>query len=628
MSRLMAGSRTAGRPLVWIVVFAVVAGLPWLGLGASDLRTVILIAILALTVSGLNLSLGYAGELALGQVAVYAAGAYTGGYIAISVVNDVVVALLAAAVAALVVGIVTGIPGLRLGHWTLAITSFFMVLLIPSIVNLFGDRLGRYDGLQGIPIAKIFGHELGTNGFYLLVVVVAGLWFALLRNLVMSNFGASLLVLKESPVLAGAVGTSPYVTKLKAYAIGAVPAGLAGCLAAYQDSYISPVSFGLDLTIVILAASILGGAMTVYGAIVGAAIMQYGPLESTVFEKYATIAYGAFLLLGGLLLRNGLAGVATSVVGYLRLHVRHHEQESAQDTAGALIGLPDVEPTVLRLTGLTKAFGGNAAVDDVSFVALPGQITALIGPNGSGKTTTMNLISGYYRADRGVVTLNDRDVTGLPPHKVSRSGVGRTFQTPLVPRGLTVRQVLTTGRLGTSPVSLVATALRLPVHRRTVAQDHEVGDRILGALRLLDRADADASSLALGTRRMLELGRAVAGGSSLILLDEVASGLDEADIAELVRILEQVKRAGATILLVEHNFALVRAIADHVVVLGEGRVLAAGSIGEIEVDPAVLKGYLGDGVEVTGTRSSEHASSRAPTDITPDRPTGTLGRPG
>ncbi|GAA0570821.1 branched-chain amino acid ABC transporter ATP-binding protein/permease [Actinomadura livida] len=586
--------------LVWIAVVGVLVALPWVGADPANIRLITLIAILALSVSALNLTLGYAGELALNQVAIYAAGAYVSAYTAINHSADLLLCLALSVVAALAIGLLTGAPGLRLGGWTLAITSFFVVLLVPSVVNVFGETLGGFAGLNGIPLPSLFGRELSTEEFYVVLIIVAALWFAVFRNIVVSRHGSALLVLKESPVLAAAVGTSVYRTKMVTYALSGIPAGMAGCFAAFLDSFLSPVSLNINLVIVILAASILGGSMSVYGAIVGAAIMEIGPLRTSAFDQYATIAYGVFLVIGGLLLRNGIAGIAHRLWD-ARFGARRR-RPAAEEPPAAEFRFPEVEGRALRISKVGKSFGGNRALDGVGFVAEAGRITALVGPNGSGKTTLMNLVSGYYRADQGTIELGDRPISGLPAYRVARCGVGRTFQTPMVPHGLTVAETITTGRLGSHPVPMIASALRLPAHWRALAEEAESGRRIMGALGLSHLAGVPAADLALGTRRMLELGRAVAGGSALILLDEVASGLDESDIQDLVAVLGKLRDAGVTIVLVEHNFALVRAIADHVVVLAEGRVLAEGDPEEIATHPDVVSTYLGAGGEISGTR--------------------------
>ncbi len=600
------------RPLRLAAAVAVVALGPTLGLNRFWTRQVILIAILSLIVSGLNLTFGYARELALGQAAVYATGAYLTGYLAKNVVNDIGLLVIVSCAAALLIGLITGAPGVRLGGWMLAISSFFLVLLIPDVVNVIGDPIGRFDGLSGIPLPKFFGHELTTNAFYGFVVVTAGLWLVLLSNLVNSPRGAEFRVLGAGRTLSASLGVSIYGVKLRAYAIGAAPAGIAGCLFAYLDGFVSPSSFGLSIAIAILAASVLGGAQTVYGAVLGSTLLQLGPLGSTAFEDYALVAYGTFLVLGGVLLPKGLAPLLRRLVGLgLGAAGVGHRRRIATGAPGDRT-LPRVPGKELGVEGVSKSFGGVVALQSVSLTAAPGKITALIGPNGSGKTTLLNVVSGYYPSDAGSVRLDATDITRLPAHRRSRIGVGRTFQTPIIPEDLTVREVVRTGALS-GEVSTVATMLRLPSYRRRQRDAAAAVERILAALGLEQRADDEAASLPLGTRRLVELGRVLALGPAVMLLDEVASGLDQDEVQELSVVLRRLRHAGATILLVEHNFDLIGAIADHVVVLAEGKLLAAGTAAEIAADEAVRAEYLGEApterpeLEATELHETEHA---------------------
>jgi branched-chain amino acid transport system permease protein len=586
--------------LGWLVVAVVMVSLPQVGVTLTNLRQIVLICIMALAVSGLNLVYGFAGELTLGQAAIYAGGAYTTGYLASNGYNDLFVTLTASVVVGLVIGVVTGVPGLRMGGWMLAIMSFFLVILIPSVINIIGTPLGGFSGLTGIPRVKVLGHQLTDNGYYIAVVLVTLVWFVILRNVVRSRHGVALLTLKESPILASSLGMSPYAMKLKAYALSSIPAALAGSLFAYLDGFIAPESFGLSLSITLLAASILGGTVTIIGAIVGSAIIILGPGNNSTFQEYSLIAYGAFLVIGGVVFNDGIVGLVNKL---WRRYVKRTPVEAAATAAvvDTTLDLGTIAGKRLVLRGVGKSFGGVAAVDDVDLVAEPGQVTALIGPNGSGKTTTLNLISGYYSADQGEIMLGDVSLRGRPVHRVSRAGVGRTFQTPMLPPELTVRQVVSAASFDRRRSSFVESALRLPRFFSTRRSDED-GARLLKTVGLSSVIDAQASSLALGTRRMVELVRAVAGGNGLILLDEVAAGLDEIELGELARIIIALRDAGATVVLVEHNFAFVSAIADRVCVLAEGSVLSVGTVAEVTSDPKVLSSYLGEGTGVTGTR--------------------------
>ena len=592
MSPVTTSARTLPLWLVPLAAGVLIIAAPALGLSADNQRQVILITILALTVSGLNLSFGFAGELALGQVAVYATGAYLSGYLGAHGHTDIVLQLAVAAAAAVVVGIVTGIPGLRLGSWSLAMTSFFLVLLVPDVLNMLQGSTGGSLGLTGIANATFAGSKLTSRAFYVVVTITGVAWLVVLRNLVTSRHGTAFRVLRQSPVLAASTGISVYRMKLTAYALGSIPAGLAGCLFANLDHYLSPTTFGFDLAISILAASILGGSLSVYGAVVGATIMQLGPLESTSFQQYALVVYGGFLIVGGVLLSGGIAGLLNA--GWRRWV---KPPEGPAPAAPDERGLGTIPGAALVVQGVSKRFGGMQALRDVDLTAPAGKVTALIGPNGSGKTTLLNVISGFYRRDSGTVTLGDGDRDGdaghRAPHQVARSGVARTFQTPSIPKGISVLEAVRAGRYEHDRSSMVAAILRLPSYRRVRRADTEEAERVLALMGLLPVASEEAVALPLGTRRLLEVARALISRPRVLLLDEAASGLDEEEVERLGALIRAIRDAGATVVLVEHNFRLVLSLADEVYVLAQGVIIAHGPPEEIERDPRVLREYLG-----------------------------------
>ncbi|MFF0817816.1 ATP-binding cassette domain-containing protein [Rhodococcus sp. NPDC003318] len=598
---------------------ALVLLLPALGLGFAMTRQVQLACILALVVSGLSLSLGYAGELALGQAAMYAAGAYTAGLMSIHGHTDILLQLLAAGAVALVVGLVTGIPGLRLGSWSLAMTSFFLVLLVPDVIAVFGETTGGRNGLSGLAPATLFGHVLDPdNGeFYLVVVVVTVAWFAVMRNLVVSRHGIAFRTLKQSPVLASSVGVSVFRMKLLGYAIGAFPAGLAGALFANVDMFVAPEAFGFTFATAALAACILGGAASVYGAAVGAAIMQLGPGQATDFQEYALVFYGGFLVVGGVLLSGGLARLGRAALTRL-------------DRAAGLIGTPADAPARtarpapapiggqrLVVEAISKSFGGNRALSGVTLSAEPGRVTALIGPNGSGKTTTLNMVCGFYEPDEGRILVGDREIHGLSPDRVARVGVARTFQTPNIPEHVTVLEAVASGRYSTDRASMLSTVLRLPGFRRVRAADRAEATRALEMVGMAHLADEAAAALPLGMRRLLEVARSVVASPGVLLLDEVASGLDEDEVARLADLIRGLRDAGATVVLVEHNFRLVLELADRIVVLAQGSVVADGPPAEIERNPRVLSEYLGVSAEQGDVRTITDEEAAIAAEVTP-----------
>jgi branched-chain amino acid transport system ATP-binding protein len=244
----------------------------------------------------------------------------------------------------------------------------------------------------------------------------------------------------------------------------------------------------------------------------------------------------------------------------------------------------------LRARGVARSFGGVHAVDGVDLDAVPGSITALIGPNGAGKTTLFACISGVQRPDRGRVLLGGRDITGAGVDARARLGLARTFQELSVFAGLPVADNIRVGAENRRPGGVLAGLLGLPdPARRDV--DAAV-DRVLGMLDLGRVRDRPAGELSTGTLRMVELGRALASDPAAMLLDEPASGLDDAEIGALRGVLRDLADSGRTIVLVEHDVALVFDVADRVYVMAGGTIVAAGTPAEVAADRAALDVYL------------------------------------
>jgi branched-chain amino acid transport system permease protein len=585
--------RVYRRTPFWIaplVIGIVVLLMPFYGVERGTLRITVSIALLSLLVVGLNIALGYAGELALGQSAIYAVGAYVAGYLAVKGL-DLPITLIAAVIAAAAVGLLTGIPGIRLGSWSLGMVTFFLVLLLPDLVNLLRAFTGGTAGLAGIPLPAVVGAPLDDTGYFVLVIAITILFFALLRNYVGSRHGIALKVMRESPILARSLGYSVPRLKLTAYVISSLPAGAAGCLFAYQDGFISTDSFGFSMAVAILAASIIGGSASIYGAVVGAALMVIGPLRATGLQQFSLAFFGLLLVIGGLFFAGGVAGLLSRFVR--RFLIRDELMPDVQAALAHPPELPRLSGDTLRVADVTKRFGGNLALDRVDLQADPGRVTALIGPNGSGKTTLLNVIGGFVRPDAGTVRLGDRDLAGGAPHRLALAGVGRTFQTPQIPASLTVSDVVASARFRRQPSSVVSAMLTLPGTRRATRRDRQESLRLLSLMGIVELADRPADELPLGTRRILEVARALASEPRVLLLDEPASGLDETEVEALADVIRRLRDAGATVVIVEHNFEMVMGIADRVEVLHLGRVIASGPPEAVRNDPDVVESYLG-----------------------------------
>lgn len=582
-------------PLLAVAMMLILLLLPFIGLTEFWQLEIVLMICYALVVSGVNLGFGFAGELALGQVGVFAAGAYLSAWLMMNGYDDVVLCVLASAAAGAIIGLVTGLPGLRIGGWALAMTSFFFVILIPDLTQMI-PGIGGSVGLFGLPQPEIFGSPLNQKGVYVVAALVLGIWVTLFRNFALSRHGIALKVLRESPDLAAAMGSSVYRLKATAYVAGAVPAGIGGALYVMCERFVSPSVFTFTLAIGVIAGSVIGGADSIYGAIAGGAILEYVNFETSAFVNWSTLVYGVVLLAGGVLFAGGLAQLGRRLVAYAGFRPPELLREQVRGKAGpASTSLAEVDtrrgrPVVVR--DITKSFGAVRALAGVSLTAEPGQITGLIGPNGSGKTTLLNVIAGVYRADSGEVLLGDRPLGGAA-HQHARAGVSRTFQTPIIPRGLLAWEVIAAARYQAEYCSVAQGALATRKARRLAREDREASFAVLDQLRISHLANESAVHLSLGHRRLLEVGRALARNSGVILLDEAASGLDEADIAILAQALQSIKGLGMTAVLVEHNLPLVLEVADMIHVLNLGSVIASGTPEAIRDDPAVAESYLG-----------------------------------
>ncbi|HEX3463734.1 MAG TPA: ABC transporter ATP-binding protein [Candidatus Elarobacter sp.] len=247
----------------------------------------------------------------------------------------------------------------------------------------------------------------------------------------------------------------------------------------------------------------------------------------------------------------------------------------------------------LQIRNLRKSFGGVIAVDDVSFDVPAGTLTALIGPNGAGKTTLFNLLTNLYRADAGTVTFGGTPLIGKASDAIARLGLVRTFQTARAFSGMTVIENILAGMHVAAHAPIWAHALALPGARREERTMTERVDALLDAIGIANVRDRDATALPLGTQKIVELARALIARPRMLLLDEPAAGLNDAETAQLARLLRAIHDAGTTVFVVEHNMSLVMGIADHVLVLDAGRLIAQGSPAEIQANTAVIEAYVG-----------------------------------
>lgn len=566
-----------------VAVIVLVASGPY----SYNSYVLLLICVYLIAVLGLNITIGYSGVLSLGQGASFALGAYVTGILSTTLQWPVWATLPLSLLAGLALGIVIGLPAGRLAALGLAMISLGTVLVFEDMLVQLRSLTGGHSGVSGIAPALGFGGDgyIGSMWFVpLLVVIVAvvAYWFHGWYR--MSAIGRATTAVKDEPIGASAIGVRGYPTKVAAFAVGSAMSGIAGGLFAYLSGYIAPDAFTAELSILFLVMAVLGGLGSRIGPLVGVVILVIVPLLLAPYPHVNVIVYGLLLVV---LMRLRPRGLFSRTAAYAH-PVRRTLLALRERVAGPVVP-PDGSggENVLEIRDVARSFGGLRALDGVSLQVRRGEILGLVGPNGSGKTTMLNVIGGYYRPTSGQVVLDAEDVSSLRPADIARRGVARTFQTPKTFDGMSIDEHIELARL----------------RRLTDLDEDRIAACRSAAERLLRHGGLDPDDLRAGRResrylahgqlRFLEAAIAVARCPKVLLLDEPAAGLSASEIDGLEAVVKDLAGAGIAVVIVEHHLEMINRLVDRVAVLDLGRLLWEGDPSEMGSVEAVRIAYVG-----------------------------------
>ena len=573
--------------------------LPSIG-GTSD--TLSRILIWGLFGLGFDLIFGFTGLLSFGQSAFYGSGGFIASYLLVShTIPNVFLALLIGLVgAALIAGVVGLLALRRSGIYFAMITVAFGEMFFFLENSALYPWTGGENGLPNVPKPNI---TLGSFSFtftdpwalYGMLAVIFFVGFVIARRIIASPFGHVLTAIRDNPTRAMAVGHNIQLYKLTVFVIAGAYAGLAGGLEGTLQSYMSPEAFSFDTSGQLVMQTVIGGAGTLIGPLVGGALWLYlrNELQSALSLGAAwKLILGLVFVVLIIFLRRGLVGGVTDLWHMIR---PQPDAPIAAVTESADVPItthrppPNPDRIAIETRGLGKRYGGIVANDDVNFVVHEGEIRGLIGPNGAGKSTFFKMLTGEVRASSGQILMFGEDTTKLDVTEVCQKGIAKSYQINQLFSKLTVRR-----NLMISALSRTRGPYR-PDMLRNVDHMDELNADIDETLRMLDltaRADVPVSRLAYGEKRRLEIGLALGTDPKILLLDEPLAGMSPTERAATVMLLKRLA-IGRTLVVVEHDMDALFGMADRVTVLALGKILTEGTPAEVQNSAAVQNAYLG-----------------------------------
>jgi branched-chain amino acid transport system permease protein len=601
---------------VFLTLVAAPVVLPHLGFSTDMLTRVLNWGLIGL---GFDILFGLTGLLSFGQAAFYGVGGFVTAYLLVSgTLGSVWLALAAGTAAAGVFGLLVGwLAVRRIGIYFTMITLAFGQMAYFIENSPLSNYTGGENGIPGVPVPVLgFGdHAIRISAGLPMYVLFAAIFFAgyvLARRIVGSPVGAILLAIKENTGRVAMLGHNVPAYKLTAFVIAALYAGLAGGLLGSFQSYMPPDAFSLETSGQLVVQTIVGGAGTLIGPLVGAAVwlwlrdnLQLIPGLATLWKLVLGIAF-IVLVIG---LRRGVCGEIAHWwnerrnLAALRAAEARTEAIEAHNVDAATALVAKVTDVTLPLPGpatgdseialearsLARYYGGLKAVDGVSFKVRRGSIHAVIGPNGAGKSTLFKMLLDEVSPSSGEVLLFGEKVTGAGVSHAAQLGIAKSNQLNQLFPNLSVRKNLRIAALARRRGPLRFDLLRSADSLQEVEQQI---DAILVLLNLVERADTPAHILAYGEKRRLEIGMALATSPNVLLLDEPLAGMSPAERVATCAFIRDIARS-RTVVIVEHDLDAIFGLAERITVLYEGRLLADGSPDEIRRNQAVQDAYLG-----------------------------------
>lgn len=563
-----------------LALFLAVVALAPLALPAFYVTLLNYVGLATLVTLGLVLLTGVAGVVSFGQQAFVGIAAYTTAAVTVlmglSPWAGLVAGLALTAAFALLLGAIT----LRLsGHYLSIVTIAWGIALYYLFGNLPG--LGQYSGVDNVPAVSLAGWTLdtGRESYYLIwLATVAALLAA--RNLLDSRSGRAIRALRFRGVMAESFGVDTAALKLQVFLYAAVLAALSGWLYAHFLRFVSPHAFGVNAGIDYLFMAVIGGASQVWGALLGASVLTVlkewlKDLLPALFQKsgnYEIVVFGVLMMLLLHRTRDGLVPAIARLLPAGAPRPRPPDAPALPRRTQPVRG-----QALLELRGVQKRFGGLLAVNEMSFAMTSGQILGLIGPNGAGKSTLFKLIVGLYPPTEGNILFDTVDITTERPYARVQRGMSIKMQAPSVFKELPVRQN-------------IQTALQ---ERLSGAERIAEEDRLLTLLNLAPDSGKLAGALSHGQQQWLEIGMALALKPQLLLLDEPTAGMSPEETYKTGELIKSFNAEGMTVLVVEHDMAFVRQVAQRVTVLHLGKIFARGNLESILQDEKVAEIYLG-----------------------------------